>query len=78
MSNFAIKQGESIIAQALPSLWKAVMIAEWLEEYTKERCQIVVTQATVAPDCVIEFVAAREKHKQAMSDDKDRVIIIKG
>ncbi len=78
MSSFAVKQGESIIAQALPSLWKAVMVTEWLEERTEERCQIIVTEARVAPDCVIEFVAAREKHKQAMSDDKDRVIIIKG
>lgn len=78
MNDFAIKQGKSIVAQALPSLWKAAMIAEWLEEYTKERCQIIVTEARVAPDCVIEFIAAREKHKQAMSDEKDTAITIKG
>lgn len=78
MCDFVVKQGESIIAQDLSSLQVAVQVAEMLEEHTGAEHRIVWTQAHAAPDYVIEFLGAREKYKQAMSDDKDTVIIIKG
>lgn len=78
MCDFAVKRGKSIIAQDLSSLQVAVQVAEMLEEYTGAEHQIVWTQAHAVPDCVIEFLSAREKYKQATSDDKDTVTIIKG